>query len=482
MIFDIVCAFEQKHTLVHFFNQSTFFLGILKMECNSYWHSLLILNTVYGLSDYSFTPTVLNDVPVLFVTVQRTHTYHPSIEVIARSMLRLYCNYSRDEIIHTDSSERGHIPSLSNQDVLEIVKLFLDEGGSYNTALTFIKESTPRENSNFPLTSFISSVKSLETKRRSLNKSKQNTHKLENFLEELYRRPKRAEKRIISTRDIDLDSSKEKAASLERERDKLAESLSKVRQKVKNFQPKRINQKLKRKDEQLSKKRKIIRNLRYKCKSSSPIPSETLASQLAKCLKQKSNLRLYYRHKIQALSHTKTSGTSQECQEMKILRERIRVLEVENTELLDQLNRPARVISAKLDGKTYQDELRMVVYALATSNVAIESMRNVVNCVLELGQQELSEFPDVATCRAMVHEMNPLTKLHAAEGLDGAENTTVKYDGTTKSKVHWVEAQVATKHKTFTVALEKVVDGTADSYSGLHQKLDAIGIMINYII
>ena len=99
------------------------------MECNSYWHSLLILNTVYGLSDYSFTPTVLNDVPVLFVTVQRTHTYHPSIEVIARSMLRLYCNYSRDEIIHTDSSERGHIPSLSNQDVLEIVKLFLDEGG-----------------------------------------------------------------------------------------------------------------------------------------------------------------------------------------------------------------------------------------------------------------------------------------------------------------------------------------------------------------
>ena len=167
---------------------------------------------------------------------------------------------------------------------------------------------------------------------------------------------------------------------------------------------------------------------------------------------------------------------------MKILRERIRVLEVENTELLDQLNRPARVISAKLEGKTYRDELRMVVYALATSNVAIESMRNVVNCVLELGQQELSEFPDVATCRAMVHEMNPLTKLHAAEGHDGAENTTVRYDGTTKSKVHRVEAQVATKHKTFTVALEKVVDGTADSYSGLHQKLDAIGIMINYII
>ena len=142
-----------------------------------------------------------------------------------------------------------------------------------------------------------------------------------------------------------------------------------------------------------------------------------------------------------------------------------------------------QVITAKRDNKTYRDELRMVVYVLATSNVAIESMRNVVSCVLELGQQELSVFPDVATCRAMVHEINPLTKLHAAEGLAGAENTTVKYDGTTKSKVHWVEAQVDTKQKTFTVALEKVVDGTADSYSGLiHQKLDAIGIMMNYII
>ena len=248
--------------------------------------------------------------------------------------------------------------------------------------------------------------------------------------------------------------------------------------------------------------RRVIRDLRYKCKSTGPIPSETVAAQLARCLKHKSNIRLYYRQKMQALSRSKTSVTSEECQEMKILRERVRVLEVENPELLDQLNGPAitvleventelldklsgtaRVIPAKLDGKTYRDELRMVDYSLATSNVAIESMRNVVNCVLELGQQELREFPDVATCRETVHEMNPLTKLNAAEGLDGAENTTVKYDGTTKSKVHWVEAQVATKQKTFTVALEKVVDGTADSYSGLiHQKLDAIGIMMNYII
>ena len=78
-------------------------------------------------------------------------------------------------------------------------------------------------------------------------------------------------------------------------------------------------------------------------------------------------------------------------------------------------------------------------------NEAIESKRTIVNYVLELGQQELREFPDVATCRAMVHELNPLTKLHPAEGLAGAENTTMKYDGTTKSKVNWVEAQVATK-------------------------------------
>ena len=119
----------------------------------------------------------------------------------------------------------------------------------------------PSETSEFHLTSFISSVNTLETKRKLLNKSKQNRQKLEKFLEELYRRPKWAEKRLNSTPDAEVDFSKEKAATLERERDKLAESLSKVRQKVNNFQPKRINQKLKRKDEQLSKKRKIIRDL-----------------------------------------------------------------------------------------------------------------------------------------------------------------------------------------------------------------------------
>ena len=64
------------------------------------------------------------------------------------------------------------------------------------------------------------------------------------------------------------------------------------------------------------------------------------------------------------------------------------------TVVLDKLNGTARVISVKLYSKTYRDELCMVVYVLTTSNVAIESMCNVVNCVLELGQQKLSEFPD----------------------------------------------------------------------------------------
>ena len=72
--------------------------------------------------------------------------------------------------------------------------------------------------------------------------------------------------------------------------------------------------------------------------------------------------------------------------------------------------------------------------------------------------------------------MASVTRTHASQILSGEKNTTLKYDGTTKAKAHWVETQVATTNQTVTIALSKTADGTASSYAHfIDDKLSAIG-------
>ena len=47
-------------------------------------------------------------------------------------------------------------------------------------------------------------------------------------------------------------------------------------------------------------------------------------------------------------------------------------------------------------------------------------------------------FPDTSTCRVIVREMNILSQMMVSDRLQGSSHNTLKYDGTTKSKEHWV--------------------------------------------
>ena len=47
-----------------------------------------------------------------------------------------------------------------------------------------------------------------------------------------------------------------------------------------------------------------------------------------------------------------------------------------------------------------------------------------------------------------------------SDRLQGSSHNTLKYDGTTKSKEHWVEVQLATIEHTFTIGLDKSSSGT----------------------
>ena len=54
--------------------------------------------------------------------------------------------------------------------------------------------------------------------------------------------------------------------------------------------------------------------------------------------------------------------------------------------------------------------------------------------------KEIVGFPDTSTCRVIVREMNVLSQMMVRDRLQGSSHNTLKYDGTTKSKEHWVES------------------------------------------
>ena len=132
-----------------------------------------------------------------------------------------------------------------------------------------------------------------------------------------------------------------------------------------------------------------------------------------------------------------------------IREQRIRITKLENdNSILEEricALEEERVVATKVNGKTYSNDVRKVVYHCVQEKVAVEKIGSVVCFILEtLGGVRLKgSFPSEACCRQMVREMNVISQLHVSSELGSKASTTLKFDGTTKSKQHWIESQVS---------------------------------------
>ena len=80
-------------------------------------------------------------------------------------------------------------------------------------------------------------------------------------------------------------------------------------------------------------------------------------------------------------------------------------------------------------------------------------------------KKTVGPLPDPTTCSRIAREMKELSKYQRNEELSCAKSTTVKYDGTSKKKTHYVEVQVATTKKILTTGLFLMASGTAEAYT-----------------
>ncbi len=103
-------------------------------------------------------------------------------------------------------------------------------------------------------------------------------------------------------------------------------------------------------------------------------------------------------------------------------------------------------MKTKVDGKTYSSDVRSTIYGLACAQVSVERMADVVTLVLgKLAKKSVGPLPDPTTTGRIIREMKELSKFQISEALAKEEHTTLKYDGTSKKKMHYVEVQVETK-------------------------------------
>jgi hypothetical protein len=303
-----------------------------------------------------------------------------------------------------------------------------------------------------PLTSIITSIKSLENKQRNLKKTKSKLELLINFNDMTYElpkiTPKKTEKRKSCAAEKDLDAleitnlalaeevkeMKVKLQSLQGENAELSHKYSNLKKK-RNIKVQ--NQKLKRKELQLNKYKVLSISMNRKCKLlDKKLKDRTcpgchqlphIKFQLKKVRKQLINKNYYSNRQTMMKSRVKTKKAND-----RDVIEKLKYYEVENSKLRDELEK-FQICSVKADGKTYSDKLREVIYYCISKNVSLENMESIITFILSnLARLKLLEFPSVSCLRKIEREMGVAARLEIARELSEAKSTTIKYDGTTK--------------------------------------------------
>jgi len=266
------------------------------------------------------------------------------------------------------------------------------------------------------------------------------------------------------------------------DRDELKQKLDIATAKLSKIEPKRVHQKLKRKDNIIANKKSSIVELKKQIKHSkatSPITleklkikNESLYEEVKELRHQKANAISYYRSKLLQ----KRAVFYKRCQEtinsqktlIQSLMDKNEYLENQCASLSCHVQDSSpHLVKSKANGREYDHRLRSVVSKLITYNVAIRNIGSVLKSVLHLADVDLTSIPDETTCRRIAREMNVVANQQLSEVLSEETNTTAKWDGTTKGKQHWGEAQISTPDCTYTIGVTKMAGGTAEHYSSL---------------
>ena len=190
-----------------------------------------------------------------------------------------------------------------------------------------------------------------------------------------------------------------------------------MKRKLTVYEPKRVNQKIKRKAAIIQQRNMQVKRLQCKIKKleTKLVTGDSRTDRLRRSNAQLQRKLAHHKEKTDQKPRLNQSA------DLSSLKDKVSFLENATlSEHIQQLDNEK--ISAKVDGKKYSDALR-AIYHCVSKNVALENLESVIKSVVKvMSGKEIVGFPDTSTCRVILREMM------VSDRLQGSSYNTLKYD------------------------------------------------------
>nr|XP_055059726.1 uncharacterized protein LOC129443265 [Misgurnus anguillicaudatus]XP_055059727.1 uncharacterized protein LOC129443265 [Misgurnus anguillicaudatus]XP_055059728.1 uncharacterized protein LOC129443265 [Misgurnus anguillicaudatus]XP_055059729.1 uncharacterized protein LOC129443265 [Misgurnus anguillicaudatus]XP_055059730.1 uncharacterized protein LOC129443265 [Misgurnus anguillicaudatus]XP_055059731.1 uncharacterized protein LOC129443265 [Misgurnus anguillicaudatus]XP_055059732.1 uncharacterize len=223
-----------------------------------------------------------------------------------------------------------------------------------------------------------------------------------------------------------------------------------------------LNQKLKRKEKQIS-------NLKNLLKSQDAKTIAKLKKQYK--VKARSHMRLKksltrMKREVKSNSVNDMDRRCCELEERSIsMNSEIHDLQLKNhilEEKIQDLESEKKL--TKKDAKLYSNKMRLMVFDAISNQVPTANIQNLITKFGLRFSICLSDVPKRATVEAMTREMGALSDLQTAEALLANTHTTLGFDATTQEGIHLNSIHFTTKENCYVVAVDELPGGSAEDY------------------
>ena len=223
-------------------------------------------------------------------------------------------------------------------------------------------------------------------------------------------------------------------------------------------------QEIKRKQNALRKKDRIIAELKKKTKQNDTtvLKAEMKNEKIKLCrlkTKNKKAKRMVENPRVPMERFLQLKN------ELKEKDETISALHSENLQLEEMIQElQSKETRTMKDGKTYNVPMRMIVYNSIVHQVPTENIPSLIQSNARRSGQELSKVPQRTTVEQMTRELDSIADLKTAELAMKTNNLTIGFDATTQEGAHINCIHLNTETESEIVDIHELSGGTADDY------------------
>ena len=350
----------------------------------------------------------------------------------------------------------------TNKDILSLIK----NGSAINKIQDILEEN------GYPFVnvrSLRTVIDRLKKTEKTLKKSKRNENQLQAFYNSQFVPPKAAatknkqqctlcEELKSRVNDLQTEVAEERATSSH-----LAKQNRALKAKHMTYQPKRVNQMLKRKDLRISGLMKQVRELRENTKKLERTKHMFVATEIEKIKRQQvSNASYWKTNKSKIIKGLKERVWK--------LQEHNLNLEEENSHMAIKIEELAQNISApivtKENSKTYGSPIRKCIYFCLQKQVPVAHAADIVKFVVkEMTDRELTISPSKYCVSRMAREMGVIADLQGGQSLLSSKDSTLSWDGTTVKGTHLNEVHTTTEQGNLLLSVSSLAGGKTDDYA-----------------